>query len=84
MNFFLDENASSLSKGLVIVSCDYAFAPRPFFHELSRVAKELRLLILIGHPYCIFSKDVQQNVLKPVTESHLNIFSITGKYNSNL
>jgi hypothetical protein len=35
-----------------------------FFRELSCVAKELRLSIC--RLYCIFSKHVQQNVLKPV------------------
>lgn len=49
-----------------------------FFHEL--VAKELRLLSLIGPHFYMFSKLMQQNVLKPVTETHLNVFTLTGKY----
>jgi hypothetical protein len=68
-----------MCKGLVIISCEYSFAPRRVFSRTC-VAKELRLLILIGPPYCMFTKVMQQNVLKPVTESHLNVFTVTGKY----
>jgi hypothetical protein len=39
------------------------FAIIRIFHQLYRVAKELRLLIiLIGHRYCIFSKDVRYSL----------------------